>query len=370
MKYQLVILLTLFVALIAVVLYFGFQQRSATVDSDTLVQEESIETTDPSLQRAYSDAHAHVLPKTGRVSDYKEALAAIETEMDERNIDFVLVMPFPFSSSQRGFYEMDEFADLFAPYKNKIGFLAGGGSLNMLIQEHAEEDRVSFDVLNEFERKARSLMDLGASGFGEMTALHLSLGEDHVFELAAPDHPLFFLLSDLADEYDVPIDLHMEAVVEEMETPEDLRLSSSHNPLVLEENISAFERLLEYNKDTKIIWSHAGWDHLGTRTPELIRRLFEAHDNLSMSLKIGEDSNESTRPLESTGVLKSKWESLLIDYADRFFIGSDQFYTSSGNNSETPNRNESIVKLIEQLPEKSATQILQVTARQLFDLKY
>lgn len=55
----------------------------------------------------------------------------------------------------------------------------------------------------------------------------------------------------------MPIDIHMEAVPDDMPLP--LGLNPSHNPGILKANISAFERLLSHNRKAKIIWAHAGW---------------------------------------------------------------------------------------------------------------
>ena len=100
-----------------------------------------------------------------------------------------------------------------------------------------------------------------------------------MFESTPPDHPLFLVLADIAADNDMPIDLHMEAVPQDMPTPPRFALRGP-NPSNLKENISALERLLDHNPRPRIIWAHAGWDNTGERTVRLMRSLLAKHPNL------------------------------------------------------------------------------------------
>jgi hypothetical protein len=82
----------------------------------------------------------------------------------------------------------------------------------------------------------------GAIGFGEMAGLQFSFVRQHPFEHAPPDHPLFLLLADIAAEHDVPVDIHHELVVREIDVPKKLRSRSEQNPSRVGENVAGFER--------------------------------------------------------------------------------------------------------------------------------
>jgi predicted TIM-barrel fold metal-dependent hydrolase len=228
---------------------------------------------------------------------------------------------------------------------------------------HATDpERVTEDIKDRFENQAQAIVQNGAVGFGELSVLHLSLGEKHVYSQTPADHPLFLLLADIAAQEGMPMDIHMEAVVEDQPTPSAILEASDANPAALEENITAFERLLDYQPKANIIWAHAGWDHTGDRTIELMGRLLDDHPNLFMSLKISEDSLEASWPLDADGIFKEEWKTFLTLYADRFVIGSDQFFGTV----QAQDHWGGIEKLLEQLPEDVAQKIAYENAMRLF----
>ena len=185
-----------------------------------------------------------------------------------------------------------------------------------------------------------------------MTAEHLALGPGHPYESAPPDHPLFLLLSDIAARHGVPVDMHMEAVPEDMPLPEGRRLSSPPNPKTLRANIPAFERLLSHNRNTRILWDHVGWCNTGRRTPQLCTELLGRHPNLYMSFKIGPDSVPENRPLAVGRAVKPEWIELLRAYPDRFVIGTDMFYMAPGaRHRPGPRTTQGIELLISLLPQ-------------------
>ncbi len=105
-----------------------------------------------------------------------------------------------------------------------------------------------------------------------MSTEHFSLPQSPVkdYEYAPADHPLMLLLADIAAGHNVPIDLHMEAVPQDMTSPENLK---APNPPRLHGNFAPLERLLSHNPRANLIWAHAGQDNTGYRTPELMRAL-------------------------------------------------------------------------------------------------
>lgn len=306
------------------------------------------------------DTHAHLYwgqqDELGYIEAYKKAQEIVNTH----GVALTVLTPHPFAASMRGFYDYQTLAKV---VDDGFVFNGGGGSLNVMANA-TDPDRVNQEIFDRFEQQAREIAQSGAIAFGELSALHISLGEKHNFSVTSPDHPLFLLLSDIAAEEGMPMDIHMEAVAEDQPTPPALLEASSLNPSTLDGNITAFERLLNHNANAKIIWAHAGWDHTGDRTVALMRRLLEDHPNLFMSLKITDDSLESMSPLDEEGILKEEWTELLTAYADRFVVGSDQFFGSL----QAQDKWSGIVTLLQQLPEDVAKKIAYQNALTLFSL--
>jgi predicted TIM-barrel fold metal-dependent hydrolase len=211
----------------------------------------------------------------------------------------------------------------------------------------------------------------GGIGFGELTAEHFSLRNDHPYESAPPDHPLFLLLSDIAAQHGVPLDIHMEAIAEDMPLPQKRRFESSNNPQILKGNLAAFQRLLVHNRKTKIIWDHVGWCNTGQRTPQLCSDLLEKHPNLFMSFKIRPDSMPGTKPLTEDFRLKPEWLKLIQAYPDRFIIGSDQFYMppkAQGQIGPPRGKKMETAQLLSLLPPDLARKVGHENAVQIFKL--
>lgn len=226
-------------------------------------------------------------------------------------------------------------------YPGKLAVLAGGATLNSVIQQAVLSGDAGAAIRTKFRERAEEVLRMGAAGFGEMAAEHFAGATPYQF--APPDHPLFLLLADIAAQHDVPIDLHMEAVPQAMALPPDLK--SPPNPSRLNANIPAFERLLAHNPRAKIIWAHLGSDGTGYRTPELCRRLLEKHANLYMEIKL-DPKAPGRNFLLADGKIKPEWLKLLEDFPERFIIGSDQHYPEP----QGPQRWEEVVLLFNQLP--------------------
>jgi len=279
----------------------------------------------------FIDAHNHLVgryvsrPGTHEM-DYEGAARVALDAMNRLGIKKMFIMPPPFSPNHPNRYTFEDLIGIVKKYPGRFAFLGGGGTLNVIIQEAVHEGTTSQRLKSRFEKTAMEILSRGAMGFGELTAEHFSLNIDHPYESAPPDHPLFLLLSDIAARHGVPIDIHMEAIPEDMPLPKIRRLESPHNPRVLRANIPAFERLLVHNRSTKIIWDHVGWCNTGRRTAALCAELLGRHPNLYMSFKISRDSMSETRPLTEDLQIKDEWLNLINGYPERFLIGSDRFY--------------------------------------------
>ena len=291
--------------------------------------------TTPALTQ-YIDAHAHFDPH-----DVPGAIRAALAALGRQNAARIFLQAPPDTFDNPGHFDAEIILPPAREHPGKLAVLGGGGSLNAMIHQSVISGDAGPEVRKRFQERAEELIKEGVAGFGEMTAEHFAGLTP--YQWAPPDHPLFLLLADISALRRVPIDLHMEAVPEEMPLPAGLE--SPPNPPRLRENIAAFERLLDHDRRAKVIWAHAGADGTGQRTPDLCRRLLRAHPNLYMEIKVDPANPGRNSPLKS-GKLKADWLRLFQDFPDRFIIGSDQHYP------EPPGaqRWQAAVLLLNQLP--------------------
>lgn len=295
--------------LLIILLLFFFTGCKTT--NETHVRQQSKEMSGKSLPGkdiTYIDTHNHISGGQGFRPDYSGAVYSALATMDELGIRKIIIMPPPFSPGHRGIFDTDELLPFARKNPARIAVLGGGGILNVMIHREEKSNSVSPEIKASFEKKAVDIISRGAVGLGEFAAEHFSFTHDHPYESVSADHPLFLLLADIAAKYDVPVDIHMEAIPKDMPLPDRAILKrSGNNPKMLRENISAFERLLSHNPRAKIIWAHAGWYNTGFRTPDLCRDLFNKHPNLYMSFKFSPDSVPETRPVsEENNAIKPK----------------------------------------------------------------
>jgi hypothetical protein len=283
--------------------------------------------TPATAQGSWIDVHMHVVG--GPRGDFGGAVETAIKTMDRAGTVIAVAMPTPQAggSDRPAPWDYDNFADLLRRTPGRFAFAGGGGTLNPMIHRHPHPSDVTPDLRRAFERKAEAIAAAGAVGFGEMSALHLSLEESHPFESVQPDHPLFLLLADIAARHRMIIDLHMDAVAGAMRLPDWLK--GTGNPPVLDDNVAGLERLLAHNPAAIIVWAHGGSDMLGNLTPALIRRLMQAHPNLYMSLRpVPPQADRLNKILVSPVEIDKDWRALLVDFADRFMIGTDSFMVS------------------------------------------
>jgi len=285
----------------------------------------------------YVEAHIHVDEK-----DLGAAARAMLAAVHQQNAQrfFVLTLPGTFGHPEN--YDAEALLPLAKKYPGKILVLGGGSTLNPMIMQSVATGTLSTAAKEKFKARAEELVREGVVGFGEMSAEHFNGVTP--YEYAPPDHPLFMLLADIAAKHDIPINLHMEAVPAAMQLPSPLK--SPPNPPQLHANIAAFERLLAHNPRTKIIWAHAGSDNTGFRTPDLCRRLLLAHPNLYMEIKADPLAKGKNYLLEE-GKITPEWLKLLVEFPDRFIIGSDQKYPEP---LEAAQRWQEVIGLFNQLP--------------------
>src|SRR5579864_3642959 len=267
----------------------------------------------------YVDVHTH-LDETNVQGSMQAAIG----DMPQENLAKIVFMPSPFTLADANRFDIERLLPGAKKHPGKIYLLGGGGTLNPMIIEAVRSGNAGPEVEKKFKERAEAILVAGAVGFGEMAAEHFPSSTP--YETAPPDHSLFLLLADIAAQHDAAISIHMEAVPQDMDLP--VPLKSPPNPPRLHANIAAFERLLAHNSRAKIVWAHLGWDTTGYRTPELMRRLLEAHPNLFMEIKLDPLDPGKNSPLTNgaSGRIKPEWLKLFTDFQDRFVIGSDQHY--------------------------------------------
>ena len=288
---------------------------------------------------------------TMREPDYDGPDMTALVTMDANGIKLNLVMPMPQGIEQKFRLYFDDLLPVVKRHPGRFAVLGGGGSLNVMIQKAVMSGQMTDAMRKEFDVTAAELIGKGAKGFGEMAAEHFSMRADHPYVSAPPDHPLFLQLADLGARYDVPIDIHMEAILEEMPLPS--RLQSPPNPRRLPPNIAGFERLLAHNRKARIIWAHLGWDNTGDRTVDLTRRLLSKHTNLYMSVRVASGMQarhvvRPTFPLDGEGRVKPDWIALFQEFPDRFVIGSDEII-QQGNRHPSAGSIQATVSMLRQL---------------------
>ncbi|MBT7485155.1 MAG: amidohydrolase family protein [Rhodospirillales bacterium] len=273
--------------------------------------------------------HAHIKPDIGQGDrDWEGTTENAIRQMDEHGVQASIVMSPPSNRSENSYF--DDLIRVTKKYPTRFRVLGGGRSLNPMIN-NISRDSVDEGDRADFIARADELIAKGAIGFGETTALHFSFRSGHPFENVQPDHPLYLLLADMAAKHDVPIDIHMEAVPEKWAVSKRMRKKSSDNPAYIEENITAFERLLRHNRKARIIWVHLGMDTTGLRSPDLTRRLLQAHPNLYLSLKLIRGLNARFPIFRGGARMDPDWKRLITKFPDRFMIGAEAWYLADNS---------------------------------------
>jgi len=267
----------------------------------------------------YIDGHTHI-----DQNHADEAVDLLMRAMDGLNGARVFIQTEPYGPGNPGAWDIEKILPAVNKHPDKMRVLAGGGTLNPMIIEAANTGKTTPETMKKFREKAEELLRMGAAGFGEMSIEHFSLPQSPVkdYEYAPADSPLMLLLADIAAEHNVPIDLHMEALPQDIPTPAEMK---APNPSMLHGNIAAFERLLAHNRSTKMIWAHAGSDNVGFRTPELMRGMLQRNSNLYLEIKYDPGFPGKDPPI-ADGKLKPEWLKLYQEFPDRFLIGSDQHF--------------------------------------------
>ncbi|MDH4184010.1 MAG: amidohydrolase [Nitrospinota bacterium] len=322
-------------------------------------------------------ASQRVISRSPGAPSQKNYLLAADNllaQMDLRNVAKAIVMPPPQHYGQIGAYEYDDILPAIQNSGGRLLLAAGGGELNPMITGVKPEE-VTSEIRQNFEEKARRIIAAKAVAFGEMAALHLCMNPRHHYMAAPPDHPLFFLLADLAAESGLPIDLHMEAVPVKMATPTRLLRQCGENPSQLAANIPGLERLLAHNPKAKIVWQHIGWDNTGHMTPALLGRLLKDHSNLFLSIRVLDPHQTQLEGKDDTSIsdqfrrIKPEWAKLIADYPDRIMVGGDEFIGPPALDPWMPPSFEETWRAIDHLLEPTRSKLAWQNAARVYNIQ-
>jgi hypothetical protein len=249
-----------------------------------------------------------------------------------------------------------------------IAYVGGGYLLQPHVVAAESTGTVSEADKQEFESLARDLAESGAVAFGEMALLHITPDAGQFQSIPTPAaHPLLTLLADLAAEFDLPIDVHMEAVEEKMTTPIQIERLDPEHPDTLEANIAGFEAWLAAHANTKFVWAHGGWDNTGQKTVELMDRLLRDHANLYVHLQLVNSIFPANNVLDEQGQVRPDWLEHLEAFPDRYMIGTDRFLGSE-EESEKSTSPSQVQDFLHQLPDHVASQIACENAKAVYSL--
>lgn len=303
----------------------------------------------------------------GRRADYVGAAETALKTMDSHGIRTAVLMSPPLPPGHPRPQDHRELLGLARKFPGRFLVMGGGATLNPMIQEAGARNNLDPELRRRFLQIAETMLADGVAGFGELTSLHFSFNSSHPFERVRPDHPLFLLLADVAGRHGAVIDLHMEAVHEDMAVPQQLRDRSANNPARVPENIRAFERLLGHNRKAAVVWQHAGWDNTGARSVALMRRLLDRHAKLFLGLKMSPSSLfKEHDPIQRGAGLRAEWRKLISDYPERFVLGSDYFAPAPNFNRRRPANLQPALRIIELLPEGLKRKVAHENAQRLY----
>ncbi|MDP6538421.1 MAG: hypothetical protein QF903_06495 [Planctomycetota bacterium] len=324
------------------------------------------------------DTHVHLrafyMQGGNWASDFPGAADHTIDEMDLLGVTQALLLPTPFSPDHAvgpTAYDYTVLTELVARHPDRLGFLGGGLLLNPMINGIPDGTATGAQRA-EFAAHAQAIADSGAAGFGEITALHLSLFPGHSYQEVQPDHELLLLLADIAAVNDMPIDFHMEAVAQDQTLGPGFPPPNPQPPDVVHENLTAFATLLDHNPAARWVWTHAGTDHIGDMTVGLLRTMLENHDNLYLAIKVtpgaGGTIVEPNRPVDLGGNLRPEWLQLITDFPDRIMLGSDAFFGSPGLTTDGTPTMPPTFSVADQLPAHLERAVVEDTVREVYRL--
>lgn len=315
-------------------------------------------------QNDWIDAHVHLVADKGSLKDFDMAARAAIKVMNANKIKKMVIMSPPQPTED---FDIESLKGVMAKYGERFVIMGGGGTLNPMLQAAGDSVTVSDAMHRRFAETAEALLAAGAKGFGEIAPHYVSLVPSDSYEPVPADHPLMLLLADIAARHGVPIDLHFDPVPEDSSIPANI--AARRNPPVLKANLAGFERLLAHNRQTTIVWAHAGSDPVGFFTPQLAREMLGRHANLSFSIRPFAAMHGAM--VNQRGTINKAWVALLRDFPDRFVIGTDSFFVAgkyADPDTVAGKQRRAVRTLLNSLPPPLARRIGYENAERLYKL--
>jgi predicted TIM-barrel fold metal-dependent hydrolase len=320
------------------------------------------------------DTHAHIAPDT----DFD----AIVTSLDAAGVSHVGIMP-------RGGSEESDVLDFHSRHPDRVVPFYGGSDIQTIFMEGSwtsEEPGMKYfrGYRAEWwdERLAGYLAYLEQEltrapykGIGELRIRHYGNGpkmpeKEHDYDFPA-DSGFMFALADLAARLHIPIAVHMEAECR----GEFIRFLGRQ---ARADNLPMLERLLEHNREARIIWAH-----LGRARPEVLAGMLDRHPNLYTDIsdvmprgrrasRIPRDSLQvfaeyvlKNSIVDDAGKLLPEWKPVFEKHADRIMIATDA-RSAKGYGPMYLALTDQIRDVLSELSAPAAASIASGTARKVF----
>lgn len=330
----------------------GGKRRPAGAASEPLTM--------PSTVYEIIDTHVHI-GFGPREHNFRAGISEALSKLDHRHVALAILLPTPQLGTTDNKYDVDDLQH--ETRSKRFRFVGGSGVFARFLHSRSW---ASDDEAKEFRALARSLVDKGIVGFGEIGLFHYGTRwAGNVFGSIPLDHPLLDVLTDVAAKADIPIDVHFDVVPKDTPLPKPLQ--GAGNPDFLKANLAQFDQFLTRHKTTRIVWAHVGFEVAPFRTPKLCTTLLQRHENLYMSIRMVHGGPKPSIALDKNGTLKPEWKRVFTTFPDRFVFGGESMYGSSQSKRYDA---EFVLyqKLLAQLPAPIARQIASENARAIYRL--
>jgi hypothetical protein len=108
-------------------------------------------------------------------------------------------------------------------------------------------------------------------------------------------------------------------------------------------------------------------DTTNQRSPVLMRRLFRAHPNLYAAIKIAPLPGTVHWVVRPGQGLNPAWRAVMLEFPDRFLIGSDEFYVGEGGERrQRPQNTAAALDVLKHLPPAVARKVSYENAAALY----
>lgn len=295
------------------------------------------------------DAHGHL----GASFDFETIVSVMDLNGVAKQI--VMARYYPGPAGLRDLPGSDKLAiKLAETYPGRFFSLVG--MQRPLLSDPAKWNEITTDVERLLKEAEHKLASGRFFGIGEIIVVHWAYSRGPHAELDNPPYSDFMRrLSRLAERFDVPMVVHMEAVPEK---------------------VAEFERLITEHRKVRYVWAH----NCGRGRAAPIRLLLNRHPNLYCDL--GGMTNlpgmnygtglprmeEFTSLIEKDGVLLPDMKALFEDYSDRFTLGMDVAHAPGMNALNYSRRVSRFRELVGQFKPEAQARLAHENAARIFKL--